>query len=117
MPSIYRECAYCGIIIEKPWWFCQSCADELGIDGVDYANWAPWIKELANEEQRYERATGDTDLSLDWLVESGQDIDDTGKWVGGPAHILQDLDLLRYAPYASDVDNRAYWQANGIGER
>jgi len=120
---LYRECIACGIIIEKPFWLCQTCEDTHGVLGVPSRLWPRFLKDMYNMAMREERRARRFELML--LEERGdgaQDIEGRSlRHTGYPVPKNYDPDmewgLLRYAPYADDEQNRAYRRSNNIAER
>jgi hypothetical protein len=101
-----RLCVGCGIIIDRPFWLCQTCEDQFGVEGVPYQFWPPYLKWLVLDQKREERWGSKPVISLEAYLETG---------VIEPE---PDRDaLLAYAPYADEEANRAYRQACGIEER
>lgn len=113
-----RYCVGCGIEIERPFWLCQTCEDEFGVNGKAYRYWPHWLKYLTNSAAReeYEEARGHVDFDEDDDGD-GVTVDTQGNIYGDDPHRLKDSDLMRYAPYADEASNKEYRRANGIKER
>jgi hypothetical protein len=112
MSSIDRLCVGCGIIIDRPFWLCQTCEDEFGVAGVPYRDWPEYLKWLKRDAQREEYAETHEYISLDALADDvlGGEID------GGDVEPYRSDALMAYAPYEDEDANREYRQACGIEE-
>lgn len=105
--ALDRLCVGCGIIIDRPFWLCQTCEDQFGVAGVSYAEWPDYLKWLKQDAQREEYSHDNEALSLDEWLEAGELAAEDGN----------SDSLMAYAPYADEEANRAYRQACGIEER
>ena len=114
-----RYCVGCAIEIERPFWLCQTCEAEFGVEAVDYRYWPKWLKALKMSAAREEYEEDRGHISLDDDDDGdGIVVDTEGNVYGADdRHRLRDSDLMRYAPYADEAMNRAYRQANDIKER
>lgn len=116
----YRICANCGIVIETPFWLCQSCEVVLGVDGLPYRRWPKHVHNLVEMSRRGEReASGHGLVSWDEVPEDSATTDLAGDIVTLPWAVPGDMqkdDILPYAPYDDDEANRMYRAANGIAE-
>ena len=102
-----RLCIGCGIVIDRPFWLCQTCEDDVGVAGVDYADWPEYLKYLALDAQREERSLDNDAISLDAFEE----------WIGEMLEPPDDDALMAYAPYADEAANEVYRKSNGIKPR
>lgn len=125
-PAAYRECICCGVLIETPFWLCQSCEDAYGVSGIPWRNWPQYLKDMyamARREERRTRRLGF--MSIDDL--SGASTDIRGCYTPDPTSLTirasscpeRDADVddgyLRPSPYGSDeAANREYRRANGV---
>ena len=78
---IYRPCVCCGILIEKPFYLCQSCEHAYGVQDVPAAEYPAWLKYLcaeARKDERREAREAQQVVSLDEMIEMG--IEPRGKW-------------------------------------
>jgi len=121
MPQ-HRICIGCGIIIERPFWLCQSCEELYGVVGKPYSKWPRYLKDLVNEAQRFEyRAKGTYPVAPEELDDWWLETDEGGVLMrrrsAGLDRELTDADLLQYAPYDDEQSNREYRRVNGIPER
>ena len=126
--SALTSCMICGRQITTQYAVCATCEKTYGLGPM--REWPEWARALwaDTKAERREiadelRARDDTFLGSDRYdyLAYGEPNEDPRQ--GGAAqgdYRAQDdngIDLLRYAPYANEADNRAYRQANGIGER
>jgi len=115
----YRECICCGIIIETPFWLCQTCEDVQGVAGLDYRHWPGHLKARVNQAKRDEyRARRLGLVSLNECSGIQAQIDGA-LWEDVPqVYDPKDKDagMMAYAPYEDEPANRAYRLANGIRE-
>ena len=116
----YRQCVCCGIVIETPFWLCQSCEDEYGVTGRDYRYWPSHLRSIVNQAQKDEyRARRLGLVPFDDMVSAEADMDGALMVVPPQEYDMGGMadDLLAYAPYTDELANRAYRRANGIRER
>jgi len=119
----YRECISCGILIEKPFWLCQTCEDTHGVANVPCRFWPRYLRDLYNMAQRSEyQARRFAQVCIDSLDDvpcdsEGHALDSTEYVTARRYDPDMEWGLLRYAPYADDEQNRAYRRSNNIAER
>jgi hypothetical protein len=108
-----RLCIGCGIVIDRPFWLCQTCEDQFGVAGVPYREWPGYLKWLQKDAYREEYAARHEYISLDALADDvlGGALDD------GDVEPYRSDALMAYAPYADEEANREYRKACGIEER
>jgi len=100
--SIYRRCIGCGILIEKPFWLCQTCADLFEVDGKRLSMWPQYLKDLRNYERRFERQDRHIALSLSIV---GGELRDPAEGNCVP---------FQRSPYEYEGLNKIYRQANDL---